>query len=81
MNLAIVHLPFEWLLGVHLLYAILLAFALLSAPWHHLKCSADAHVFFAASMILWLVWRGGVGITGGMEFHLLLVTSVTLMFG
>lgn len=81
MNLATVHLPLEWLLIAYLLYAILLMFALLSAPWHHLKCSDDTHVFFAASMLLWLVWRGGVGITGGMEFHLLLVTSVTLMFG
>lgn len=81
MNLAAAHLPFEWLLVAHFLYAVVLLSALLSAPWYHLKQSDDAHVFFAASIILWLAWRTGGGITGGMEFHLLLATSATLMFG
>ncbi len=81
MNLSAAHLPFEWLLIAHLLYAAVLLFSMISAPWYHLKQSEDAHVFFAASILLWLAWRTGVGITGGMEFHLLLATSVTLMFG
>jgi len=81
MNLAAAHLSFAWLLITHLGYAIILLFSLRSAPWYHLKRADDANVFFAASILLWLAWRSSVGITGGMEFHLLLVTSVTLMFG
>lgn len=81
MNLAAADLPFEWLLIAHLLYAVILLFSLISAPWYHLKRADDANVFFAASLLLWLAWRMGGGITVGMEFHLLLATSATLMFG
>ena len=81
MNLAAANLSFEWLFVAHLLYAVILLFSLISAPWYHLKRADDANIFFAASVLLWLAWRTGGGITGGMEFHLLLVTSITLMFG
>lgn len=81
MNLTAAHLPYEWLLVAHLLYAIILLITLINAPWRHLTCNDDTHVFFAASILLWLAWRSGGGVTEGMEFHLLLATSVTLMFG
>lgn len=62
-------------------YALILFYALWKAPWHHLKNFHDSHVYYAACIVLWLVWRSGGQLTEGIEFHLLLVTSVTLMFG
>ncbi len=74
-------LPNSWLWIGHFIYAVLMTLALWRLPWHHLFNSHDSHIFFASWVILWLVWRQGGGITDGMEFHLLMVTSVTLMFG
>jgi uncharacterized membrane protein len=81
MNFSADFLPTAWLWMGHLLYASLLVWAIWKAPWYHLKNSQDAHVLLASCVILWLVWRNGAGVTPGMEFHLLLVTTVTLMFG
>lgn len=74
-------LPNSWLWIGHFIYFLLLGLALSRLPWHHLFDSHDSHIFFASWIILWLVWRQGGGITEGMEFHLLMVTTVTLMFG
>ncbi|WP_353572815.1 energy-coupling factor ABC transporter permease [Candidatus Albibeggiatoa sp. nov. BB20] len=74
-------LPNSWLWIGHFIYALLLGAALWRLSWHHLFDSYDSHIFFASWILLWLVWRQGGGITEGMEFHLLMVTSVTLMFG
>ena len=64
-----------------LLYLIGLSMAIYNAPWYRLKTSADSNILFAATVIVWLFWRTAVGITPGMEFHLLMTTSLTLMFG
>ncbi len=71
--------PFIWI--SNLIYAALLMAALLKAPWHHLKDSHDTHVLLGSCLILWLIWHNSAGVTPGMEFHLLLVTTITLMFG
>ncbi len=81
MNFSTSLLPNIWLWGSHLFYFPLLIFAIWQAPWHHLKNTNDANVFFASCIILWLIWQLSGGITLGLEFHLLLVTTVTLMFG
>lgn len=67
----------------HLLYFPLLAWALWRAPWYHLKNSADTHILFASYVILYLLWhtRVALPIAPGLEFHFLLVTTLTLMFG
>lgn len=74
-------LPAAWLWAGFLLYIPILIWAIWHAPWHHLRNSQDSHVLLASCVILWLVWHFGGGITAGMEFHLLLMTTVTLMFG
>jgi uncharacterized membrane protein len=74
-------LPALWLWTGHVLYVFTLFYALKAAPWHHLKNSNDTHVLLGSSVILWMIWRLSGGITEGMEFHLLLVTTTTLMFG
>ncbi len=81
MNFSADFLPTTWLWMSHFLYASLLIWAVWKAPWYHLKNSQDTHVLLASCVILWLVWRNGAGVTPGMEFHLLLVTTITLMFG
>jgi uncharacterized membrane protein len=65
----------------NIIYAALLIAALLKAPWHHLRNNKDLHVLLGSCLILWLVWHNSAGVTPGMEFHLLLVTTITLMFG
>lgn len=74
-------LPETYLWASHLVYVTCLSAALWQAPWYHLKDNHDSHVFYASCIILWLFWRISAGVTPGMEFHLLLVTTVTLMFG
>jgi len=81
MNFSADLLPHTWLWGGHLVYALLLGWALLTVHWHQLKTPSDAHVFFASCIVLWLIWRMSGGAMVGMEFHLLLVTTITLMFG
>ncbi len=72
-----------WLWSANFLYLVSLLAALFFMQWHHLKNAQDAHVLFGACVFLWLAWRmaGGIQADAGLEFHLLLVTSVTLMFG
>lgn len=70
-----------WLLAGNLVYALSLILALIKAPWYRLKNSADANILFASCIVLWLFWRASAGVTPGMEYHLLMAATVTLMFG
>ena len=82
MNLAAELLPSTWLWIGHFVYMLILLWALWEAPWHHLENSNDTHVLLASCVILGLVWHQDIaGMTPGMEFHLLLATTITLMFG
>jgi len=76
-------LPSAWLLAGHLLYALVLAWGVWQTPWHYLKNAQNMWVLLGACIGLWLFWRvaGTLTILPGLEFHLLLVTSITLMFG
>jgi uncharacterized membrane protein len=67
----------------HGLYAIAILAALWRAPWIYLRNSQDANVLFGSYVALYALWRMGVGLQNdpGLEFHLLLVTTLTLMFG
>lgn len=72
-----------WLWPTWGLYIVLLLLALWQADWPRLRNPSDANIWFASCVLLWLTWRlvGGVAIHPGLEFHILMVTSVTLMFG
>lgn len=69
------------ILASNIIYATLLIAALLKAPWYHLKNNTDFHVLLGSCLIVWTIWHNSAGVTPGMEFHLLLVTTITLMFG
>ena len=62
-------------------FGLFLILAFVRAPWYRLKNAADANILFAATIILWLFWRASAGVTPGMEYHLIMATTVTLMFG
>ena len=81
MNFPVSEMPILWLWAANFVIILLIMWAIKNTSWEHLKNPQDAHIFFAATLILWLMWRMSVGILAGLEFHLLLVTTLTLMFG
>ena len=62
------------------LYLFVFIWAIWEASWHHLKDSHDTHVLLGSGVAVWTIWHLDGGITAGLEFHLLLVTTITLMF-
>lgn len=67
--------------AAHLLYALVVARALYTAPWHMLRDSENLHVLLGAAVVLMLLWSLKAGIHPGMYFHLLGATLLMLMFG
>lgn len=61
--------------------AVLLLAALREAPLRRLADNRFSHVFFGASVVVLLLWNTGVGVLPALNFHLLGVTALTLMFG
>jgi len=73
--------PWQWLF--HAAFAVLFLQSLRHAPWGYLRNREDGNILFASAVVLWLVWQLRTDIPGteGLEFHLLMATTVTLMFG
>lgn len=73
--------PWQWLF--HAAFAVVLIQSLRHAPWDYLRNREDSNILFAGAVILWLVWqlRTDIPAAEGPEFHLLMATTVTLMFG
>jgi uncharacterized membrane protein len=73
--------PWQWLF--HAFFAVVLVLSLRRAPWDYLRNREDSNILFASAVILWVVWqlRTDIPATEGLEFHLLMATTVTLMFG
>ena len=65
----------------HLAYAIVLGWALYSAPWYKLRNRENFNVFLGTTVALLLIWTMKAGIKPGMSFHLLGATLLMLMFG
>jgi uncharacterized membrane protein len=68
-----------WPANAVLLFVV--AAALRRAPLARLRSSEFTHVYFAACVILLLLWNTHVGVLPALNFHLLGVTAITLMFG
>lgn len=73
--------PRLWLIVTDVVWVLMLAFALWRAPLCKLKNNQFSHLFFAACVVLFLLWNSRVGVLPALNFHLLGVTIVTLMFG
>lgn len=65
----------------HIGYWPILLFAMVKAPWYHLKDSESLHVWLGATVMLLLLWSIKAGIGAGLTLHLLGMTLFTLMFG
>ena len=68
-----------WL--AHLLYGLLLAWALYTAPWYKIRDRENLNIFLATTVGLLFIWMLKAGIQPGMTFHLLGGTLLMLMFG
>jgi uncharacterized membrane protein len=63
------------------LLVVLLAAALVRLPLGRLRSNEFTHVYLAACVVLLLLWNTRVGVLPALNFHLLGVTAITLMFG
>ncbi|MCP5016566.1 MAG: molecular chaperone DnaJ [Ketobacter sp.] len=63
------------------LYLLLLALSIWMADWQRLRDHEQLHVFLGSCVALMLLWSVKVPVIAGLTFHLLGVTTVTLLFG
>ena len=68
-----------WAVGV--VDALILVMAFRHAPWRRLLEMGRSHAYFAALVVVMLLWSLRADVVQGLQFHLLGVTSLTLMFG
>lgn len=82
MNLVAETLGLSTIVGGWVFFILVLVWAFTSAPWHKVNSDKGAqHVLLAMVVILFLVWQFGASLDGGITFHFLLMTLMTLMFG
>ncbi|MEN8108251.1 MAG: energy-coupling factor ABC transporter permease [Pseudomonadota bacterium] len=73
-------LPQTYTWSALFLYALLLLLALLTAPWSKIRDNEALHVYFGAIVIAIVLWLLRGGIQPGLDYHLLGVTALCLMF-
>lgn len=73
-------LPGTYLLSGAVLYGLLLALALLTAPWSKIGDSEAQQVFLGAVVIVLVLWLMHGGIQRGLDYHLLGAAGLTLLF-
>ena len=73
-------LPGSYLLSAAALYVLLLLIALVTAPWSKIRDSEAQQVYFGAIVIVLVLWIMRGGIQPGLDYHLLGVTGLTLLF-
>jgi uncharacterized membrane protein len=70
-----------WAFGAILPYALIMAWALLRAPWRRLSDSRQVNVWMGTIVVLMVIWSLKAGVKPGLNLHLLGATAFTLMFG
>ena len=66
----------------YLVYAMLLGWAIWTAPWSAMKKdSRRLHVFLGSTVFLLVIWQMSAGLDPGLSYHLLGGTLFVLMFG
>jgi len=81
MNLPDNLLPPGWYWTGQGLFALVLFWAIRTAPWSRLKDESALNVWLGACVLLMGVWSIKTGIKPGLNFHLLGATAMTLMVG
>lgn len=71
----------SWIWTAWVVYGLVMFWAMLGCQWWRLADRDDAPVFYGAVICVMLLWTMRAGITPGLNFHLLGVTALTLMFG
>lgn len=74
-------LPGTWLWASHLVFGVVILYALYRAPWWHLRDRESLNVLLGACVATMLVWTLKAGISPGLTIHSLGATTLTLMFG
>lgn len=74
-------LPQAWVIFGYLLFLPVLGLAARYAPWPVLRRTETLNVFLGTCVGLSVLWSLRAGISPGLNFHLLGVTLLTLMFG
>ncbi len=64
-----------------LVAGLALAAAIRFAPWYRLRDGRQLHVFLGACVATLVLWKLRAGVMPGLDFHILGVTALTLMFG
>lgn len=64
-----------------LAYGAVVLWAIVRAPWSRLLDNESLHVFLGASVAIMLLWHIRAGVSPGLNFHLLGITSLTLLVG
>jgi uncharacterized membrane protein len=70
--------PYLWISAISLILLLLLA--ILTAPWSKIRDGEAQHVYLGAIVSISLLWVMRGGIQPGLNFHLLGMTVVCLMF-
>lgn len=82
MNLVAQGLSLPWILGSFFIWAGLLVWSFRTAPWYKIQHDKGAqHVLLAACFVVFIIWQFGAVLDDGIGFHMLLMTTLTLMFG
>lgn len=81
MNLTDGLFPPLWLWLGHLVYWPALVWAIVRAPWRHVRESESLHVLLGTTVGVIVLWNLSAGVDAGLNLHLLGVTLLTLMFG
>ncbi len=81
MNLFADTLTLSFIVAGWLLFLFCLFWAFKTAPWHKIETDKSAqHVLLAVAAIIFFVWQVSASLGGGLTFHFLLMTVLTLMF-
>lgn len=81
MNLPDNLLSAGWYWSGQALCALLLIWALRTAPWRNLKDAGPLNVWLGTCVVLMALWSIKTGIRPGLNFHPIGATAMTLMFG
>lgn len=81
MNISAALLPPGWYLLAHVALIVTAVTVVRRAPWRRLGDSAFSHLWLGACVALVVLWSIRSPAIGGLEFHFLGATAVTLMFG
>ena len=81
MNISAALLPSVWYFMAHVALIVTAVAIGRRAPWRKLGDSAFSHLWLGACVSLLVLWSIRSPAVGGLEFHFLGATAVTLMFG